>query len=133
MGARWRVAGGLVAVLLGAAAAPASAKVYVPDCNYEPVFKPDKIQFCDVGVLRQVYHLEWSKWGGKKAEADGKYRYQTCDPSCVNGKVRHRKAHVELFRRRHCSYSGERVYTRMRIITKNEPRSAHTIKCHPSG
>jgi hypothetical protein len=130
-GVRLLIVGGLVVLLLGAAGAPASARVYVPDCNYKPVFKPEKIQICSVGVLRQVYDLDWSKWGGKKAEADGKYRYQTCDPTCVNGKVRHRKAHVELFRRRHCSYSDKRVYTRMKIIARNEPRDPYPIRCHP--
>jgi hypothetical protein len=130
-GLRWLVVAGLVLLSFAAVGAPASARVYVPDCNYKPVFKPKTIQICSVGVLRQARNLHWYRWGGRKAQARGRFVYQTCEPSCVNGRVQRRKARVVLFGKRYCSHSRKRVYTRMRIIARGESRDPYAIRCGP--
>ncbi|HYI38195.1 MAG TPA: hypothetical protein VEX39_16435 [Thermoleophilaceae bacterium] len=128
-GARLAVAG--LTVLLFCAVAPAaSARTYYPDCNdrYASKYKPAKIQLC-VGILRQLRGLKWTSWRAGTARAKGRYVYQTCKPTCVEGPEKRLAARVVLYRKRRCP--GRNVFTRMKIIAKGEPRTPFKIRCKP--
>ncbi len=114
------------------AAPAASARTYFPDCNdgYKAKYKPRKIQAC-VGILRQVQRLKWSSWGTKRASARGSYIYQTCEPTCVEGKTKRLKARVVLYRKRRCPSTGKNVFTRMKFLAKGESSSPAKLRCRP--
>lgn len=133
--ARWMLVSAVLVIACGAFSASASARTYVvTDCTgskyKHPEYKPKKISVPCSPTLRILHKLRWYRWGGK-AKARGRYAYQTCEPNCIDGKVRRRRARVVLYRKRYCGYSTKRVYTRMIIIARGEPRDPMKIPCRP--
>ena len=76
--------------------ATASPTSFYNDCGAAAVVKPKSItQFCaDAGA--GVTNIKWSSWKSTAAKGSGTYYINSCDPSCVSGKIYKSSVVVEL-------------------------------------
>jgi hypothetical protein len=78
--------------LTAAVVAPAGAglvepvqQVYAPhDCT-TPKKKPNRITLACGDANALLKKMEWSTWGGEKAEGTGWFAMNDCDPDCAGG------------------------------------------------
>ena len=116
------------------AAPAASARTYFPDCNdgYKAKYKPRKKSKPASGSCGRSRGLSGAAGGPSAPALAGAYIYQTCEPTCVEGKTGKRlKARVVLYRKRRCPSTGKNVFTRMKFLAKGESSSPAKLRCRP--
>lgn len=103
--------------LVTAGATPAQeSEVFFQDMNDSRV-EPDRITLAGGSALLKWKKLQpWSGWGNFAAKAKGKYRFNTCDPSCAEGEIKWIAATVRLSDIGTCG--GERRYQSLKTATK---------------
>ena len=83
------------------------------------------------GFIRIKKLRPWEGWGAESADATGRYRYNTCRPSCGAGNYDTTSAEVRLSQIRKCN--GQRRYRHIRINPKKQSLSTMEFRMTCSG
>jgi hypothetical protein len=124
---------GLLAVLI-AVPAQAGDDVYFRDYNdRRPKIEPDRITLVvGAGALLRFKNLQpWRNWGSLRTRAKGRYVYNTCRPSCVDGNYDSTGVRVRLSRIRTCG--SQRRYRQLNYNPKKQGLGSSKIRVTCSG
>jgi hypothetical protein len=110
------------------------------DCQF-PRVKPSRIVIACGDFAAYVNDLHWHHWGNGEARGHGKFRANSCDPSCVEGTFKTYPAKVKLLNPEHKKCNGRKVrlFTHMDMaFPKKQPPNAADLEhndlfCNPHG
>jgi hypothetical protein len=104
-----------VSLAFATAAQAQESDVVFEDFNHVGV-EPDRITIAGGSALLKWKSLKpWAGWGNFSTQGRGKYRYNTCDPSCAEGEIKWTSATVRLSDIATCG--GERHYQSLKSRT----------------
>jgi hypothetical protein len=69
-----------------------------------------------------VNHLKWDSWGVRRAEGNGIFHMNDCDPSCAGGTFHKRSGRLVLRYRKHCHDDGVYVFRQARVTYERKWR-----------
>jgi hypothetical protein len=111
----------LVALLMLAVPASASAKTYLGGCspNAHAKYKPKRILFsCGSGGIR-IKGAKWSSWRARRARGRGRARVNDCNPNCAQGTIRTYRVRLRLSKAVTCQIGPRRQFTLVTLIFRN--------------
>jgi len=73
-------------------------RVVVFDCMGHPQIRPRTFVIACADRNRFLNRLRWLTWGPRRASGRGVEWVNTCTPTCVNGRFRHRRVRVVFWR-----------------------------------
>ena len=127
---------GILAAILIASAASASAPVKITNCN-KAVSRPKQMTLTCGDANTGLSKLKWSSFGGIGAKGSGTFETNTCEPNCSAGKVVRYPVTVAASKPRSCK-AGLRVYGKLQLrFTGKVPSSISaqknwTLRCPSS-
>lgn len=126
---RIAVAGTTALAGMALLAAPATAagthqtKV-IANCTSE-AYKPTHYTLTCADGYTQIKHATYSSWTRDRASGSGVFVYNTCEPTCVAGTIKHYRMTFSLHRPR--SVHGARLFTRLTVHHGSKTESFHLM------
>ncbi|HTW20546.1 MAG TPA: hypothetical protein VME70_10090 [Mycobacteriales bacterium] len=79
----------------------------------KPTYRPHSYILTCADAYTQIHNARYSAWGRQRATGHGRYVYNTCEPSCAAGTMKHHPVTFTLYRAR--AIKGVRLFTRMAV------------------
>jgi hypothetical protein len=114
----WTAALACCACLAAGSAQATQEEVFFEDFTHVGK-EPDRIALAGGSAVLIWKHLRpWRNWGDPSTKASGKYRYNTCQPSCAEGTIKWTSATVRLSDIKSCG--GELHYRTIKSRTSGK-------------